>query len=221
MRFSAVRSIIWRCGMDPVSSLFQQLQNIATKAGEAATAAGEQLQAAAQAAADAVAPAFDDVTDRVGDFAQRAYNATEERVGEAADFVREHTSSVAGAAAENLSLDEVGRKIASLGVPAIVFAIAAANAGAMGLAGGAVVTFALASLGGPAGMIGGLIALGVLTVIADAVGKYGIRSVLVAAFLARRDQGIPIAQLHEEIDGLWISDELKVLLKTELARPQS
>jgi fructose-specific phosphotransferase system IIC component len=163
---------------------------------------------------------MNDVTQNIGAAAGYAYGATAEKATEAVGYLKEQAQALGGDAANAVSLDEIGRKIASLGAPAIAFAIAASIAGGMGLAGGAVVTTALAMLGGPAGMIGGLIALGILTLIADAVGKYGIEAVLLSTFSARREQGISTEQIHTEIDDLWISDELKHKLKTQLARPQ-
>jgi hypothetical protein len=113
-------------------------------------------------------------------------------------------------------LDEIGRKIASLGLPGVMFAVAASIAGGMGLAGGAVVTTALALLGGPFGMLGGLAVLGISTLIADAVGKYGIEAVLVAVYQERRRRGDSLAYLYKEINDLWISSELKRRIKDQI-----
>jgi hypothetical protein len=113
-----------------------------------------------------------------------------------------------------VSLDDIGRKIASLGTPAIAFAVAASIAGGTGLAGGAVITTALAMLGGPLGMVGGLLSLGVLTIIADAVSKYGIEAVLGTTFQKRIEQGITIEQVYKEIGELWLSDEIKFKIKS-------
>ena len=115
-----------------------------------------------------------------------------------------------------ISLDDIGRKIASLGTPAIAFAVAASIAGGTGLAGGAVITTALAMLGGPLGMVGGLLSLGVLTIIADAVSKYGIEAVLGTTFQKRIEQGITVEQVYKEIDELWLSDEIKFKIKSRL-----
>jgi hypothetical protein len=98
--------------------------------------------------------------------------------------------------------------MAILGAPATMFAVAASIAGAAGLAGGAVITAALAMLGGPAGMIGGLALLGITGVIADAV--------LIASYKARLAQGEAREQITQEIETLWISDTLKVTLKHAL-----
>jgi len=71
-----------------------------------------------------------------------------------------------------MSFDELVRKIAYLGLPAVMFAIACSIAAGMRLAGGAVITTALALLGGPFGMIVGIGVLGVATVIGVAVTKF-------------------------------------------------
>ena len=117
-----------------------------------------------------------------------------------------------------VSLDDIGRKIASLGTPAIVYAVAASVAGGMGLAGAAVITSALAMLGGPFGIVGGLLSLGVLTVNADTVSKYGIEAVLVATFQAWIEQGKTLDQVYAQIDELWLSDELKFKIKSRFKK---
>ncbi|NCR78236.1 MAG: hypothetical protein GPI92_23140, partial [Microcystis aeruginosa K13-06] len=60
-----------------------------------------------------------------------------------------------------ISLDEVVQKLASLGLPGIIFIIAAAASG--GTAYPAI--YALFGLGGPLGLIGGLGVLGISTII--------------------------------------------------------
>ncbi len=198
------------------SKLLQGIQTIATHVEETATTVSKQIGQAANQAYESAAPTIHDVTQNIGATAGYAYAATVEKASEAADYLKEQAQVLGGDAAHVVSLDEIGRKIASLGAPAIAFAIAASIAGGMGLAGGAVVTTALAMLGGPFGMIGGLVALGILTVIADAVGKYGIEAVLAATFRARREQGMTDEQIFQEIDNLWLSDELKLKIKNQL-----
>lgn len=114
-------------------------------------------------------------------------------------------------------LDEVGRKLASLGLAGAMFAVGASIAGGMGLAGAAVVTTALAMLGGPFGMIGGIALLVVAPFVVDAIGKFGIEAVLVATYRERRRRGESYATLCREIDGLWISDVLKRAIKYQIA----
>jgi hypothetical protein len=198
--------------MPDFSNFFRKAQEVASQVGEAAKAAGEQASQAAQQAYETVAPTVEEAAKSAGAAAQQAYSSAEKTAGEAFDYVKEQ---VAGSGV-SLPLDEVGRKIASLGAPAIAFAVAASVAGGMGLAGGAVVTTALAMLGGPAGMVGGLIALGVLTVIADAVGKYGIEALLVAVYRARIEQGMSVEQARSDIDGQWLSNEVKHKIKSQL-----
>ena len=215
--------------MSKHNNFFKNLQDLASKAEDELKKTGKQLNTVAnqvyenvapvvdkatQNVVDAasqiyekVAPAVDKATQNAANFAEQAYTVSEEKVKEAAEFLKAHAPSF-DSASPALSLDDIGRKIASLGAPAIAFAVAASIAGGMGLAGGAVVTTALAMLGGPAGMLGGLVALGILTLIADAVGKYGIEAILLSTFRARRDQGISIDQIHSEIDSLWISKKL-------------
>lgn len=62
-----------------------------------------------------------------------------------------------------MSLDEIAPRVASLGLPAVMFAVACSIAAGMGLADGAVITTALAMLGGPFEMVVDLEALGVST----------------------------------------------------------
>jgi hypothetical protein len=197
------------------SNLLRGIQNVAAQVQETASAAGTQISQAANQAYDAVAPTINDATQNIGAAAGYAYAATAQKAGEAADYLQDQMQALGGDGAKIVSLDEIGRKIASLGAPAIAFAVAASIAGGMGLAGGAVVTTALAMLGGPFGMIGGLVALGILTVIADAVGKYGIEAVLAATFRARREQGMTDEEIFQDIDNLWLSDELKWKIKSQ------
>jgi uncharacterized membrane protein len=109
-----------------------------------------------------------------------------------------------------MCLDEIARRIASLGLPAVIFAVACSIAAGMGLAGGAVITTALAMLGGPFGMVVGLGVLGVSTIIGDAVATYGIEELLVAVYnIYHRSNGRPCSELIREINSLWLSDELR------------
>lgn len=178
----------------------------------------KEIQAAAsfeQAAKDLgaqVGPAISSAAEAAGYTAQKAYMAAQQQVDAATTFVKDQAASV-----EPPPLDELGRKLASLGTPALLFAVAASTAAGMGLAGGAVVTTALAMLGGPLGMLGGLAALGLLTVIADSVSKYGIEAVLVSTFSAQREEGATLGEIHQQIDALPLSEELKLKLKKQFS----
>ncbi len=109
-----------------------------------------------------------------------------------------------------MSFDEIARKIASLGLPAVMFAVACSIAAGTGLAGGAVITAALAMLGGPFGMVAGLGLLGIATVIGDAVSQFGIEELLVAVYtIQRQQQGRPCSDIVGEINSLWLSNDLR------------
>lgn len=68
-------------------------------------------------------------------------------------------------------MDEVVKKIAALGLPGIILV---GTMAATGLTGAAAITAALAFLGGPAGMLGGIAMLGLTGLIADALTKLGL-----------------------------------------------
>jgi hypothetical protein len=102
-------------------------------------------------------------------------------------------------------MDEVVRKVAALGLPGVLLAITIATTG---FAGGAALTTALATLGGPVGMIGGIAVLGVAGLVADAVAKVGIQNFLVGVYCKRRETE-QRDQLLNEIKKLPISQDLK------------
>lgn len=111
-------------------------------------------------------------------------------------------------------MDEVVKKIAALGLPGVILAIAMA---ATGFTGAAAITAALAILGGPAGMLGGIAVLGVTGLITDALAKFGLEELLTAVYCQRR-QSEPHGKLLEEIESLSLLDgDLKVRLKETIA----
>ncbi|MEA5549977.1 hypothetical protein VB713_03100 [Anabaena cylindrica UHCC 0172] len=106
-------------------------------------------------------------------------------------------------------MDEVVRKVAALGLPGVLLVVTMATTG---LVGAAAITTALATLGGPFGMLGGIGLLGIAALVSDALGKYGIEAILIAVYNERRKQE-SIEKLCREIDGLAISSDLKRKLK--------
>jgi len=102
-------------------------------------------------------------------------------------------------------MDEVIRKLAALGLPGILLLITMATTG---FAGAAAITTALAALGGPFGMLGGISLLGVAALVTDALGKYGIDALITGVYQERR-RTESRENLCREIDGLLISDDLK------------
>lgn len=163
---------------------------------------------------------LDELGAQVSEVGKQSSQVLHEKLQESAEYVRSHGAAAAEEAQQSLSLDELAHKIALIGLPALAFVVAASIASSAGLAGGAVVVAALAMLGGPIGLVGGLLTLGLLTLIADGVSKYGLNTLLLESFKARRERGISVEQIHAEIDSLWISDELKYKLKTQLATPE-
>jgi hypothetical protein len=106
-------------------------------------------------------------------------------------------------------MDEVVRKVAALGLPGVLLVI---TLGTTGFVGGAALTTALAALGGPFGMLGGIALLGIAGLVADALAKVGVDGFLTEVYRQRR-QNETHQLLLREIDGLLISDDLKIKLK--------
>jgi hypothetical protein len=99
-------------------------------------------------------------------------------------------------------MDEVVKKVAALGLPGVILVITMA---ATGLTGAAAITAALAFLGGPAGMLGGIAVLGLTGLITDALTKVGLEDFLTAVYCERR-QSEPHGKLLSEIDSLSLFD---------------
>jgi hypothetical protein len=109
-------------------------------------------------------------------------------------------------------MDEIVRKLAGIGLPAVVLLITMATTG---LAGAAAVTTALAMLG-PGGMVGGVVLLGIIGLAGDALAKYGLDALLKGIYLERYRNGESREKLCKEIQKLPISKELKLVLKDYL-----
>lgn len=73
-------------------------------------------------------------------------------------------------------MDKVVSKIVGLGIPGLILLTAV---GATGLTGAAAITTALAALG-PGGMIGGIISLGVLAFMSEAIAEFGFNHIFSA-----------------------------------------
>jgi cobalamin biosynthesis protein CbiD len=110
-------------------------------------------------------------------------------------------------------MDEVVRKVAALGLPGVLLVITMA---ATGFAGAAAITTALATLGGPFGMMGGIAVLGITGLVADALGKYGIDGLLTGIYMERKKKE-PKEKLCKEINDLAISSDLKRKLREIIA----
>jgi len=102
-------------------------------------------------------------------------------------------------------MDEIVRKIVALGLPGVVLLVTMATTG---LTGAAAITAALAMLG-PGGMLGGILFLGVVGLASDSLSKYGLSEILKAVYLERHKNGESLQKLTSEINGLWVSEDLK------------
>lgn len=107
-------------------------------------------------------------------------------------------------------MDEVVTKVAALGLPGVILVITMA---ATGFTGAAAITAALAFLGGPAGMLGGIAVLGLTGLITEALAKVSLEDFLTAVYCQRR-QTEPHGKLLEEIDSLSLfNGDMKERLK--------
>jgi hypothetical protein len=104
-------------------------------------------------------------------------------------------------------LDKVVDKIAALGVPGLVLVVAMA---ATGWAGAAAITTALAALGGPLGMLGGIAVLIILALISKALADYGFEAVFKATVRKLVAQGHSISDIKRKISSYPISESLKI-----------
>lgn len=107
-----------------------------------------------------------------------------------------------------MNLGDFIRKVAALGTPGVVFIVAMSSTG---LAGAAAVTSALALLGGPAGIYGGIAILPIIAVAADYLTKYGLEYILALIYQRRiEEQGETVEVVVNEINGLkFIPDNIK------------
>lgn len=104
-----------------------------------------------------------------------------------------------------MNLSDFTRKIAALGTPGIVFLVAMSSTG---FAGAAAVTSALALLGGPAGIYGGIAILPIIAIAADYLAKYGLEFILAKIYQTKVEQdGLTVAVVVKEITDLKFLSE--------------
>lgn len=111
-------------------------------------------------------------------------------------------------------MDEFCEKLASIGIPALIFL------GAMsitGLAGAAAVTAALAALGGPVGMIGGVVVLITLGGGISIISKYGVTQIMIeVSKKIMKKEGLSKEDMFNKIDSYPITKSLKARIKSEI-----
>jgi hypothetical protein len=103
-------------------------------------------------------------------------------------------------------MDKIIDKIVALGIPGLVLFIAISVSGAAGAAG---IVSALAFLGGPFGMLGGIVALGIITLFSKALAEYGFEAIFTEVIRRFEAQGKSKDEIINTINSYPISRELK------------
>ena len=106
-------------------------------------------------------------------------------------------------------MEKVISKLVALGIPGLVLLIVISTSG---LAGGAAIVAAL-SLIGPGGMIGGVITLGVIALVVDAIAEYGVEAIACGVVEGLLKEGETKDSLLRKIAEYPISSSLKRRLK--------
>lgn len=107
-------------------------------------------------------------------------------------------------------LDKIVAIIVGFGIPGLVLLVAVITAG---FAGGAAVVVALATLGGPLGMLGGIALLGVLMMISKGLAEYGAEILLRRVLSGLKQKGHTKAEILKSVDSYPISHGLKAKLR--------
>lgn len=112
-------------------------------------------------------------------------------------------------------MDKIVDKIAALGVPGLVLLVAMS---ATGWVGAAAITTALAALGGPFGMLGGIGVLIVLALISKGLAQHGFEKMFVATVDRLHAQGTTKDEIRRKVDSYPISKDLKLKILDHLGR---
>lgn len=116
-------------------------------------------------------------------------------------------------------MDKIIDKIVGLGVAGLVLTIAIATTGAAGCA---AITTALALMGGPFGMIGGITVLGLISAISTIIAEYGIDKVVTEIVKGLIKKGKTKEEICNELDKnpwkLVLSKDLKLKVKDMVNR---
>ncbi|MEH2050459.1 hypothetical protein [Nostoc sp.] len=112
-------------------------------------------------------------------------------------------------------MDEIVKKLASLGLPGVILVVLTAASGGSSAA----VAATLTMLGGPFGILGSIVLLGLITVVGEMIAGYGIEAILQSIY-AERSRAESVKLLLKEIKDLPITEDLKLKLKSQLC-PES
>lgn len=112
-----------------------------------------------------------------------------------------------------ISLDTIATKLAGYGVPALVLVYLVATCG---VAGGAIITTVLSTLGGPLGMMGGIAMLILIKEVSEYLASYGMSTIMHAVARQLRQDGKSNYEIKREIEGYPISRSMKKEILYEL-----
>ncbi|MCB0743115.1 MAG: hypothetical protein KDC67_04365 [Ignavibacteriae bacterium] len=112
-------------------------------------------------------------------------------------------------------MDKIVEKIVGLGIPGLILLVAISVSG---FSGAAALTTALASLGGPLGMLGGIGLLGLSLYISQAISKYGFERIYFKTIEGLYKKGETKKTILLKIEKYPISKSLKLKLKDLLQK---
>ncbi len=104
-------------------------------------------------------------------------------------------------------MDKVVQKLVAMGIPGLILLGIAA---AMPYAGAVALTAALAAMGGPFGLIGGVVAIGVLALVVDAISEYGFEAIGKRVVEGLKEDGLSRSEIIAKVNGYsMLSKSLK------------
>jgi hypothetical protein len=147
---------------------------------------------------------------------RRQSEALQKQLAEAVEKLAEYEERSAKSSGEGLFQRAVEGLVA-LGVPGLVLLVAVATSG---FAGAAALTTALAALGGPLGMLGGVGVLLLLVLVSRALASYGfprMAQAVVRGLIARGESSESIRKKLDSIPKWAIAAELRARIYETLA----
>ena len=115
-----------------------------------------------------------------------------------------------------MKFDKLVEMIAGLGVPGLILLFAM---GLTGYVGAAAMTTALAALGGPVGMLGGIAVLILLAFMSKGLSKWGMEKIAVAVLKKLIEKGETKESILRKINSYkFVSKELKLYMKDFVER---
>lgn len=109
-------------------------------------------------------------------------------------------------------MEKIISKIAALGVPGLILVVAMS---ASGFTGAVALTVALSSIG-PGGMIGGIVVLGIVGLVAQALTEYGFELIFSGVVKELYEKGETKESILKKIGEYPVSNSLKRKLREEL-----